>query len=160
MDRISKEDYYFTVVEAVAKRATCGRGRSGAVLVKDGRIIATGYVGSPAGAPHCDDVGHEWIEQIDETGTIVSKHCVRTLHAEQNALVQCARYGPPCQGATMYSTMFPCYTCAKMLVNAGIAEVQSLNDYQRSDRSKELFDEVGVRWSIVHQTTKPYEESD
>jgi dCMP deaminase len=144
---ISKDDYYFEVVQAVAKRATCDRGRSGAILVLNGRIIATGYVGSPSGTPHCDDVGHEWIEYFDETGSM-TRSCIRTTHAEINALAQCAKNGPPCQRSILYSTMFPCYSCAKALVNAGIIEVHALYDYQGSKLSKTLFDVVGMSWTI------------
>jgi dCMP deaminase len=156
MERISREEYYFKVVEAVALRATCNRGRSGAILVKDQRIIATGYVGSPSGAPQCDEVGHEMVDVFDGT-EIVSAHCVRTLHAEENALLQCARYGPPCDGAVIYCTMIPCYWCAKALINAGIREVHALFDYQKSDRSIALFDQMGIKWTVKSKITINYE---
>jgi len=156
MERITREEYYFRVVEAVASRATCDRGRSGAILVKDQRIIAAGYVGSPSGTLHCDEADHELVKRWDQESTLFTNHCERTIHAEMNALIQCARYGPPCDGAAMYSTMFPCYTCAKSLVNAGIREVYALFDYQKSERSKQLFDEVGIKWVIKNEKVMQY----
>lgn len=160
MSRISRTDYYFKVVEAVALRGTCDRGRSGAVLVKDGRIIATGYVGAPTGVDHCDEVGHEFIQQFDPVplaGKVkVSQHCVKTSHAEVNALIQCARYGPSCDGSILYCTMFPCYDCAKSIVNAGVREVHSIFDYQKASRSKVLFDMVEIKWSIRENRLAQY----
>jgi dCMP deaminase len=167
MNRIDRTEYYFKVVDAVALRATCDRGQSGAILVRDGRIISTGYVGAPAKMPHCDEAGHD-IETrkilVDDPKGVGGKswvetsHCVRTVHAEMNALIQAAKFGPPVIAATMYCTMFPCFECAKAIVNAGIVEVFARYDYQRSRRSKELFDSVGVRWSIQNPRTMDYEE--
>jgi dCMP deaminase len=97
----------------VAKRSTCDRARVGAVIVKDKRILTTGYNGSPAGLPHCDEIGH----------LIVDGHCVRTLHAEQNAIIQAALHGVSVAGGTIYVTHQPCITCAKMIINAGIRRV-------------------------------------
>ena len=79
------DDYFMEICDTVAKRATCGRGRSGCVIAKDNRILVTGYVGSPAGLPHCDDVGHQLKQMIHEDGS-VTQHCVRTVHTEQNAI--------------------------------------------------------------------------
>ncbi len=155
-NRLSKDDYYFAVVDAVRQRATCDRGRSGAILVKDGRIIATGYVGSPAGLPHCDEVGHEFIEVLSDTGHGSSRHCIKTTHAEANAIVQCARHGPSCDGATLYCTMTPCRECAKLIINAGIVSVNALHDYQKSARSKELFREAGVSLKIWNERSLEY----
>jgi len=112
MERLSWDDYFLKeIVPAVAKRATCDRGRSGAIIVKDKRILTTGYVGSPSGLPHCDDVGHLIHEVIDENG-VKSKHCVRTLHAEENAILQAAKFGISIEGATIYCSMVPCFRCA------------------------------------------------
>jgi dCMP deaminase len=156
MNRIDKKDWYLKIAVIVGLRSTCDRGRNAAVLVKDGRIIATGYAGSPAGTIHCDDRGHV----IERRGKLygllgdvgesneMTEHCVRTVHAELNALLQAAKYGPPVIGATMYCTSFPCYACAKAMVNAGIKSVVALNDYQRSDKSKALFSLVNVSWQI------------
>lgn len=123
MSRISKDEYYRAVVDAVALLGSCDRGRAGAIIVKQGRIISTGYVGSPAGAPHCDEIGHEIELRRIGNIKIETEHCIRTLHAELNAILQAARYGPSIEGATLYCTMFPCYDCAKAIVNVGLVGV-------------------------------------
>jgi len=155
-----KRAYYFGVVDAVRGLATCDRGQSGAVIVRRGQIIATGYVGSPAGAPHCDDDGHVLETRFPQAwepshaefalGDLPGRsvHCVRTVHAEMNAILQCARFGPSCDDAEMYCTMFPCYECAKVIVNAGVTVVHAYKDYHRSSSSKSLFDASDVRWDI------------
>lgn len=157
--RISKDEYYRAVVDAVALLGSCDRGRSGAIIVKQGRIIATGYVGAPAGAKHCDDIGHE-IERRKhekEKAWYETEHCIRTLHAELNAILQAARYGPSVEGAILYCTTFPCYDCAKAIVNVGIVEVKATYDYQCPERSKQLFFDLGIKWSILHEKVLTYE---
>src|SRR3990167_4963387 len=116
----------------VGTRATCDRGRSGSVIVRDKRVISTGYVGSPPGLPHCDDIGHDMHLVINEDGT-KSEHCIRTAHAEQNAIVQAARFGARLEGATMYCKMVPCHMCSKMAITAGMMRVVAENDYHASE---------------------------
>jgi dCMP deaminase len=111
--RPSWDDYFMDISLQVAKRSTCDRLRVGAIIVKDRRILTTGYNGAPAGLPHCDEVGH----------LMIDGHCVRTLHAEQNAIIQAALHGVSVQGSTLYVTHQPCLTCAKMIINAGIRRV-------------------------------------
>ena len=142
-------------MEAVAQRATCDRGRSGSVIVRDKRIVSTGYVGAPAGAKHCDEVGHEFISSTNTDG-VESQHCVRTTHAEQNAIVHAARFGSSLNGATLYCKMTPCYACAKMIVNAGIVRIVAKNDYHAGGRSKELFKEVGIQYELVDDKVVKY----
>ena len=89
--------YFLDLCEAVARRATCDRGKCGCVIVKNKRIMTTGYVGAPARLPHCDEAGHDMRKVIDYNGNI-TQHCVRTLHAEQNAIIQAARFGIPLEG--------------------------------------------------------------
>lgn len=117
--RLSWDEYFINIVATVAERATCDRGRSGALVVYQRQIIATGYVGSPPGFPHCDDVGHD----------IRDGHCVRTVHAEQNALASAARAGISTLGATLYSTMTPCRVCAMLSLTAGVDRVVSAFAY-------------------------------
>jgi dCMP deaminase len=117
--RPSWNDYFMEISLQVAKRSTCDRARVGAVIVKDRRILTTGYNGAPAGLPHCDEVGH----------LMIGGHCVRTLHAEQNAIIQAALHGVGVAGGTMYVTHQPCLTCAKMIINAGIQHVIFAGDY-------------------------------
>lgn len=149
------DEYFFGIMDAVAKRATCDRGKSGCVIVRDKRIVATGYVGAPAGVKHCDEVGHELIEQINEDGT-KSQHCIRTTHAEQNAIVHAARFGSSLEGSTLYCQMTPCYACAKMILNAGIVRVVARKDYHASKRTKEVFLEAGTTLEIVENVVQEY----
>lgn len=142
---------------AVAKRATCDRGMSGSVIVRDRHILATGYVGAPAGAPQCDEVGHELHEVINEDGGR-SQHCIRTTHAEQNAIVHAARFGATIDGATLYCKMTPCYACAKMIINGGIVRVVALNDYHASSRSKDVLAQAGVQLDIIDSIVEKYEK--
>ena len=99
--RPSWDEYFIEVANTVANRATCDRGRSGCVIVRDKQILVTGYVGSPVGFPHCDEVGHLLKKVIHEDGTITT-HCMRTVHAEQNAIDQAARRGIALEGGKIY----------------------------------------------------------
>ncbi len=137
-NRPSWDAYFMQIAHLVATRATCPRRSVGAVLVRDRRILATGYNGAPRGISHCPDHGHErdWPE-----GCLKAGHCIRALHAEQNALLQAAMIGTPCDGATIYVTCQPCNTCAKMIINAGIVRVIYEGDYP-DPFSLELFREA------------------
>ena len=131
--RPSWDEYFMQIAFTVAQRSTCDRAHVGAVLVRDRRILTTGYNGSPAGLPHCDDVGH----------LMMDGHCVRTLHAEQNAIIQAALHGVSIQGATAYVTHQPCLTCAKMIINAGIRQVIYAGDYP-DEASRTFMLDAGV----------------
>ena len=113
------DNYFIDMMETVGKRATCDRGRSGCIIVKDKRIISTGYVGSPSGLPHCDEAGHLMKQVIDDDGTM-RQHCMRTIHAEQNAICQAAKHGISLEGSTLYCTMEPCRVCAMLIISCGI----------------------------------------
>ena len=134
-DRPSWDTYFIQIAHLVSSRATCPRLSVGAVVVRDKRIVATGYNGAPAGLPHCPPDGHknDWPK-----GCMMAGHCARSLHAEQNCLLQAAKIGVPCDGATMYVTAQPCNTCAKMIINAGVSRVIYEGDYP-DDFSLELF---------------------
>lgn len=123
------------IAHLVATRATCPRLSVGAVIVRDKRILCTGYNGAPRGLPHCPEGGatHDWPQ-----GCLRAGHCIRALHAEQNALLQAAMIGTPCEGSTIYVTAQPCNNCAKMIINAGIVRVIYQGDYP-DEFSKELF---------------------
>ena len=131
--RPSWDEYFMDIAFTVASRSTCDRAHVGAVLVRDRRILATGYNGAPAGLPHCDEVGH----------LMVDGHCVRTLHAEQNAIIQAALHGINTEGATAYVTHQPCLTCAKMIINAGIRRVVYAGNYP-DDNSRRFLAQAGV----------------
>ena len=111
--RPTKDEYFMLIAKLVGLRATCPRLRVGAVAVKDGYILATGYNGAPRGMDHCIDVGC----------LIVDGHCHRAVHAEQNVIAMAARKGISLEGATLYVTHFPCDICFKLLLNAGIKEI-------------------------------------
>ena len=146
--RPSWDEYFMEIAHAVSARGTCDRGRTAVVIVKDKRIITTGYVGSAIGMKHCDEVGHQLKEVTHEDGRKTT-HCLRTLHAEVNALCQAARFGVSVDGATLYCKMAPCFNCAKMLVNAGIKRVVCEKDYHEAKDAKQVFDECGVELEIL-----------
>jgi dCMP deaminase len=141
--RPSWDDYFLEMANAASKRATCNRGRSGCVIVKDRQILVTGYVGSPTGLPHCDEVGHLLKKVVDEDGG-TSEHCLRTVHAEQNAICQAAKRGIAISGATIYTRMTPCRTCAMLLINCGIERVVCERKYQLATESEDLLHQAGV----------------
>jgi dCMP deaminase len=153
--RPSWDQYFMNIAEAVSKRATCNRGRTAVVIVKDKRILATGYVGSAQGVPHCDEIGHQYKQMIHEDGR-VSQHCVRTSHAEQNALALAARNGVQIDGGTIYSKLVPCYTCAKMVVNAGIKRVVCKKGYHGGQDTPLLFKQAGVILEVLDPTVESY----
>jgi len=136
--RPSWDEYFIELSRTVAKRATCDRGRSGCVIVKDNQILVTGYVGAPSGLPHCDEVGHKMKKMVHEDGS-TTQHCVRTVHAEQNALCQAAKKGIAVEGATLYCKMTPCRTCAMLIINCGIKRVVCEKKYHDSKDSLEMF---------------------
>lgn len=149
--------YFLDLCEAVARRATCDRGRSGCVIVKDKRIMTTGYVGAPAGLPHCDEAGHDMRKVIDFNGNI-TQHCVRTLHAEQNAIVQAARFGIPLEGATLFCKMTPCRTCAMIIINAGIKRVVCEKRYHADADTRQMFKQACVELAIVNDEVEEYSQ--
>jgi dCMP deaminase len=149
--------YFLDLCEAVARRATCDRGRSGCVIVKDKRIMTTGYVGAPAGLPHCDEAGHDMRKVFNANGE-VTQHCVRTLHAEQNAIIQAARFGIPLEGATLFCKMTPCRTCAMMIINAGIKRVVCEKRYHADQDTIEMFKQACVELTIVNNEVEKYDQ--
>jgi len=155
--RPSWDEYFLQLAEMMGSRGTCDRGRAGALIVKDKRIISTGYVGSPAGLPHCDEVGHEMHTVKGDDGT-VSRHCIRTAHAELNAITNAARVGVPVEGSTIYCKMVPCYTCAKAIINAGIIRLVSLKDYHATKQSKAIFKKAGVKLEIIDKNIEAYKD--
>ncbi len=147
--------YFLDLCEAVSKRATCNRGRCGCVIVKNKRIMTTGYVGSPTGFPHCDEIGHDLRKVIDFNEKI-TQHCVRTLHAEQNAILQAARFGIPLEGSTLFCKMTPCRTCAMMIINAGIKRVVCEKRYHADSDTLNLFNQVGIELDIKSYEIEKY----
>ncbi|MDQ0174207.1 ComE operon protein 2 [Bacillus chungangensis] len=135
MERIAWNQYFMAQSHLLSFRSTCTRLTVGATIVRDKRIIAGGYNGSIAGGVHC----------IDEGCYVIDNHCVRTIHAEMNALLQCAKFGVPTENAEMYVTHFPCLQCCKAIIQAGIKTVYYANDYKNHPYAIELFEQAGVR---------------
>lgn len=131
--RVGWDEYFMGIARQVASRSTCDRKHVGAVIVRDRMILATGYNGSIRGIAHCDDEGH-----LMEDG-----HCVRTVHAEANAIVQAARNGVRLEGADIYVTASPCFGCFKLIANAGIRRIAFLEFY-RDDRIYRLCEQLGI----------------
>jgi dCMP deaminase len=155
MTRPNWDEYFMKITDMVAERGTCDRGKSGAVIVVDKRIVSTGYVGSPPSQPHCDEVGHLMRDVIDEEGN-KSKHCIRTVHAEENAILQAARYGISLKGGTIYCKMTPCFNCAKMIVSVGINRVVAKKRYHAEALSVELFKKANIELKIVEDKFEEY----
>ena len=132
--RLDWDHYFMQIAEQAAARSTCDRKFVGAVIVRDRNILSTGYNGSIRGMPHCDDVGHQM-----EGG-----HCVATVHAEANAIIQAAKHGVAIQEATVYVTASPCYSCFKLLANAGITEI-IYREFYREERVTRIAREIGIR---------------
>ncbi|MEJ5189152.1 cytidine/deoxycytidylate deaminase family protein [Treponema sp. J25] len=150
------DEYFMEVCNAIAKRATCDRGRSGCVIAKDNQILVTGYVGAPAGLPHCDDVGHQLKKLVHEDGTVTT-HCVRTVHAEQNAICQAAKRGIAIDGATLYCKMTPCRTCAMLIINCGIKRVVCQKRYHDAKDSEAMFAQAGIKLDYFNEETEKYD---
>lgn len=136
-ERASWDEYFMAIARQVASRSTCDRKFVGAVIVRDRMILATGYNGSIRGLPHCDEVGH-----LMEAG-----HCVRTVHAEANAIAQAARNGVRVEGGDVYVTASPCFTCFKLIANAGLRRIV-FGEFYRDDRIFELSQALGME--LVH----------
>lgn len=136
MSRTDWDEYFMNIATQAATRASCDRKHVGCVLVVDRQLVATGYNGSIVGLPHCDEVGHQ----------MEDNHCVRTVHAEMNAVAQAAKRGVAIDGATAYVTASPCWPCFKVLVNAGVKRIV-FGEFYRDEKifaaAKELGMDVG-----------------
>lgn len=131
--RVGWDEYFMNIAKEVATRATCDRKHVGALIVRDKVILSTGYNGSIKGLPHCDEVGHEM-----EDG-----HCVRTVHAEMNAIAQAAKNGVVIDEATLYTTASPCWICFKLLANAGIKSIV-YGEHYREHRIFDVSQQLGI----------------
>ncbi len=154
--RPSWDEYFMEIARTVAKRATCDRGRSGCVIARDKQLLVSGYVGSPVGLKHCDEVGHQMKKVTHENGK-VTNHCVRTVHAEQNAICQAAKLGISLHSATLYCKMTPCRTCAMLIINCGITRVICEKKYHAGQESEEMFIEANVKLEFVEDEILKYD---
>jgi dCMP deaminase len=153
--RPSWDEYFLEIARVVGTRGTCDRGRNGAVLVKNKRIVTTGYAGAPKGLQHCDEAGHLMNDVVNPDGSL-TKHCVRTTHAEQNAIVQAALHGVSTEGATLYVKFEPCFNCAKMIINAGINKVVCQKKYHAAQLTRKFFKEAGVEIVYIEDSVEEY----
>ena len=142
--RVSWDEYFMNIAREVSTRSTCDRKYVGAVIVRDRIILATGYNGSIRGAPHCDEVGH-----LLEDG-----HCVRTVHAEANAIVQAARNGVRIDGAGVYVTASPCWICFRLIANAGISRIV-FGEFYRDPRVFEMSQSLGIELVDMSAKAEP-----
>jgi len=133
-ERVSWETYFMNIAKEVSTRSTCDRKHVGAVIVRDKTLLSTGYNGSIKGLPHCNEAGCE----------MVDGHCIRTSHAEANAIVQAAKNGVKIDGSEIYVTASPCYNCFKLIANSGI-KIIFYKEFYRDQRIKERAKEVGIK---------------
>ena len=132
--RVDWHTFFMNIARQAATRSTCDRKHVGAVIVRDRTILSTGYNGSIRGMPHCDEIGH-----LMEDG-----HCVATVHAEANAIIQAAKNGVRIEDAEIYTTASPCWNCFKLIVNAGIKTIY-YGEFYRDERSIEVADQLGIQ---------------
>ena len=133
MKKRSWEDYFMNIAIEVSTRATCDRKHVGSLIVRDKTILSTGYNGSIRGMPHCDEVGH----------LMENDHCVATIHAETNALLQAAKNGTSIEGSEIYITASPCWSCFKMIANAGIKKIY-FGEFYRDERIFEVAKKLNI----------------
>ena len=138
MTRNNWEIYFMNIAKQIATRATCDRKHVGSVIVRDKTILSTGYNGSIRGMPHCDDVGH----------LMENNHCVATIHAEANAILQSAKNGTSIEGAEIYITASPCWNCFKMIANAGIKKIY-FGEFYRDERIFEVAKKIGIELNHI-----------
>ncbi|MCX7717694.1 MAG: dCMP deaminase family protein [Candidatus Sumerlaeaceae bacterium] len=132
-ERVPWDTYFMNIALEVSRRSTCNRKHVGAVIVRDKNILSTGYNGSIRGMPHCDEVGHD----------MVGGHCVRTVHAEANAIIQAARHGVRIDGADIYTTASPCWECFKLIANAGLRRI-IYREFYREHKIFEVAQALGI----------------
>ena len=131
--RADWDEYFMRIAVDVSSRSTCDRKHVGALIVRDRNILSTGYNGSVSGLPHCDDVGH-----IMENG-----HCIATIHAESNSIIQAAKHGVSIDRAAIYTTASPCWNCFKLIVNSGMRRIL-FGEFYRDERIFEVAKQLGI----------------
>ena len=144
MKRKTWDEYFMDIAKLVSTRATCNRLHVGAIIVRDREILATGYNGSIGGAAHCDDVGHLMVEG----------HCVRTIHAEVNAIAQAAKHGHNINDATIYVTARPCWNCFKILANSGIKNIYYHKSYRDDKNIEDALEFININITQIGDTNE------
>jgi dCMP deaminase len=156
-NRPSWDEYFLDIAALVAKRSTCLRRQVGAVIVKDKRILTTGYNGAPSGLAHCEKTG--CIRQEMKIPSGQRHELCRALHAEMNAILQAAQYGISLAGSMIYCTNQPCIICAKMIINAGITRIVVLSEYP-DDFAVSMLKEAGIEIDVVKKSCKIQHKAD
>ncbi len=141
-ERASWDEYFMNIASVVASRSTCPRKYVGAVIVREKTILSTGYNGSIRGMPHCTEVGH----------MMENDHCVATIHAESNAILQAAKNGVMIDGGTLYVTASPCWNCFKQIANSGLRRIV-YGEFYRDDRIFQVAQRLGI--DLLHLQTEP-----
>ena len=180
--RPSWQDYFVKVTMAIAERSTCSRGKPACIFVKGKRILSTGYAGSPPNFPHCSEVGHDMEERvrfIPTDGTAMpenffkmlgydynylrqryekpaTQHCIRTIHAEQNAILQAARFGISLQDSIVYVTMTPCLQCTASIISVGVKEVIAFKRYHAGQESINMFKLANIPITHLDDSVETY----
>ena len=144
--RVDWHTYFMNIARQAATRSTCDRKHVGVVIVRDKTILSTGYNGSIRGLPHCDEVGH----------LMENDHCVATVHAEANAIIQAAKNGVRIEGSELYTTASPCWNCFKLIANAGIRKIY-YGEFYRDARSIEVAREIGIELVDLSGAAAPVE---
>jgi len=148
MARISWDEYFMNMAELASRRSTCLRRQVGAVIVKDNQVLATGYNGAPKGVPNCCDLNECLREKLNIPSGERHELC-RAVHAENNAITQCAVNGVSCKGGTMYVTASPCNMCLKQIINAGIVKIIAKEVYP-DEMSKEMLSQSGIDFELYN----------
>lgn len=149
MKRISWDEYFMNMADLASKRSTCLRRQVGAVIVKDNQVLATGYNGAPKGVPNCCDINECLREKLNIPSGERHELC-RAVHAENNAITQCAVNGVSCKGGTMYVTDSPCNMCLKQIINAGIVKIIARRVYP-DEMSKEMLNQSGIEFELFQE---------
>ncbi len=144
MNRIGWDEYFMSMAELASKRSTCLRRQVGAVIVKDNQVLATGYNGAPKGLPNCCDL-NECLRQKMNIPSGERHELCRAVHAENNAITQCAVNGVSCKGGTIYVTASPCIMCLKQIINAGILKIVALEIYP-DEMSREMLEACNIEF--------------
>jgi dCMP deaminase len=153
--RPSLDEYFLGFARHAGTRSTCDRGKVGAVIVKDNQVISTGYAGAARDLPHCDETGH-LIREVKYEDNSIHQHCMRTAHAETNAIVQAAKHGVAVNGSTLYCKMEPCLNCCVNIINAGIKRVVAEYRYHGADLTREWFAKAGVQLDVINDEEAEY----
>lgn len=152
MQRISWDEYFMNMAELASRRSTCIRRQVGAVIVKDNQVLATGYNGAPKGLPNCCDL-NECLRETLHVPSGQRHELCRAVHAENNAITQCAVNGVSCKGGTLYVTDSPCVMCLKQIINAGIVKIVAKKIYP-DDMSREMLEQSGIEFILYNNGGK------